>query len=80
MVDLRDYEKNVEWDLLKIDITTREERHKYNLDSTSKIISYHFILKRNWGIIRIIYVTPTLGMYYMYSQSHIRVKHNFMLR
>ncbi|XP_014477571.1 PREDICTED: neuronal acetylcholine receptor subunit alpha-2-like [Dinoponera quadriceps] len=58
--DLHEYQTNVEWDLLKFYITSREETHKFNSNITSRLLSYHFILKRHWGIIRIAYVTPSI--------------------
>ncbi|XP_011137432.2 5-hydroxytryptamine receptor 3A [Harpegnathos saltator] len=65
MADLHEYQKNVEWDLLKIYVTSQEEKHKYNSNTTSRLLSYHFILKRHWGIIRIAYVTPTIVLMVM---------------
>lgn len=54
--------KDVEWDLLKMYVTSWESKYKFNAGSTAKMLSYHFILKRHWGIIRIAYITPSIGM------------------
>jgi len=55
--------KDVEWDLLKMYVTRWENRYKFNEGSTAKMLSYHFILRRHWGIIRIAYISPSIGMY-----------------
>jgi len=55
--------KNVEWDLVKLYITKWENRYKFNSGSTAKMLSFHFILRRHWGIIRIVYISPTIGTY-----------------
>ncbi|XP_067216148.1 uncharacterized protein [Linepithema humile] len=52
--------KHVEWDLLKVDTTKWEDRYKFNSGSIAKMLSYHFILRRHTGIIRIAYVSPTI--------------------
>ncbi|KAL6255302.1 hypothetical protein P5V15_013642 [Pogonomyrmex californicus] len=52
--------KNVEWDLLNLYVTRWEDRYKFNSGSTTKMLSYHFILRRHWGIIRIVYLTPPI--------------------
>ena len=53
--------KDVEWDLLKMYVTKWEGRYKYNSGSTADVLSYHFILRRHWGIIYITYILPTIG-------------------
>ncbi|XP_032676070.1 neuronal acetylcholine receptor subunit alpha-2-like [Odontomachus brunneus] len=60
ITDLREYQKNAEWDLLQFYVTNHEENHKYNSDITSKLLTYHFVLKRHWGIIRIAFVSPAI--------------------
>ncbi|CAL1681655.1 unnamed protein product [Lasius platythorax] len=57
--------KDVEWDLLKMYVTKWEGRYKYNFGSTAKMLSYHFILRRHWGIIRIAYISPTIVLMVM---------------
>ncbi|KAL6429106.1 hypothetical protein ACFW04_008112 [Cataglyphis niger] len=52
--------EDVEWDLLKMYVTKWESRYKYNSGSTAKMLSYHFILRRHWGIINIAYISPTI--------------------
>lgn len=54
--------KHVEWDLLKIDTTKWEDKYKFNSGSIAKMLSYHFILRRHTGIIRIVYISPTIGL------------------
>ncbi|KAL0108460.1 hypothetical protein PUN28_015184 [Cardiocondyla obscurior] len=57
--------KNVEWNLVKIYITKWESRFKYNSDSIVKMVSYHFILKSHWGIINIVYISPSIVLMVM---------------
>ncbi|XP_011171071.1 neuronal acetylcholine receptor subunit alpha-2 [Solenopsis invicta] len=57
--------KNVEWDLVKLYMTRWENKYKYNSGSSVKMISYHFILRSNWSIINIIYLSPTIVLMVM---------------
>lgn len=75
VLDLHDYQANVEWDLVKMYVTTQEEKHKYNPDTTSRLISYHFILKRHCDIIRISFVAPTIGVYCIHTQMDVFLLH-----
>ncbi|RLU21576.1 hypothetical protein DMN91_005949 [Ooceraea biroi] len=54
--------KDVEWDLLKIYVTEQEVTYKYNSGTTTRLLSYHFISQRHWGIICIAYVSPTIAL------------------
>lgn len=56
---------NVEWDLVKVYITRWENKYKYDSGSTIKMLSYHFILRSHWGIIRIAFITPTIVLMVM---------------
>ncbi|XP_072764597.1 uncharacterized protein [Anoplolepis gracilipes] len=57
--------KDAEWDLLKMYVRKWEDKHKYNSSSKTKMLSYHFILRRHWGIIRIAYIMPSIVLMVM---------------
>lgn len=60
-------DESPEWYLLAAYMTREIAEHKYTVNSTTNLLSYHFVFRRNWSYVRFAFVVPTIGICQFYG-------------